>query len=141
MALVWLLHLLTTWMMTGIIWFVQVVHYPLFARVGEANFTQYEGHHTWRTGLVVAPLMLIELATAGLWLWEAPHVAWRWVNLALLGVIWLSTALIQVPLHTRLSQGYDPAAQQRLVRSNWIRTIAWSLRALGLLAFSVARYA
>ena len=34
-VLLLLLHAAATLFMTGLIWFVQVVHYPLFARVGE----------------------------------------------------------------------------------------------------------
>ena len=52
--------------------------------------------------------------------------------MGLLAVIWLSTALIQVPLHQRLGGGFDAEVHSRLVTSNWIRTVAWTLR--GLLA-------
>lgn len=54
----------STLMMTGVIWFVQVVHYPLFAEVGRAEFAQYEASHSGLTTLIVAPLMLVELITA-----------------------------------------------------------------------------
>jgi hypothetical protein len=40
---------------------------------------------------------------------------------------------LQVPLHTRLARGFDPAAHRQLVRTNWLRTLAWTLRALLLL--------
>jgi hypothetical protein len=56
----------------------------------------------------------------------------RWVPVAgavLLAAIWLSTFAMQVPLHGQLAQGFDEAAHTALVRSNWIRTIGWSLRA------------
>lgn len=122
------LHLLTTLMMTGLIWFVQVVHYPLFHKVGTKDFVDYEAWHTRRTGWVVAPLMLTELGT-GLWLlWAQGFLPWTWINLGLLGVIWLSTAVIQMPLHLRLGAGYEAALVRKLVRTNWIRTVAWSLR-------------
>lgn len=49
-------------------------------------------------------------------------------GLALVAVIWLSTALLQVPCHELLCVGFDPAVHQRLVWTNWIRTAAWSLR-------------
>lgn len=29
-----LVHAAATWAMVGLVWFVQVVHYPLFAQVG-----------------------------------------------------------------------------------------------------------
>jgi hypothetical protein len=46
----------------------------------------------------------------------------------LVAVIWLSTALLQVPAHGRLSAGFDAETGGFLVATNWIRTIAWSLR-------------
>jgi hypothetical protein len=80
---------------------------------------------------VVAPLMLAELATALLLLWQAPAglARWQlWLGFALVGLIWLSTFAIQVQQHTILGRGFDQAAHQWLVLSNWIRTIAWSVR-------------
>jgi hypothetical protein len=123
----------STLAMTGIIWFVQIVHYPLFASVGAENFARYEALHATRTGWVVAPLMLVELATALALLWAPLRPATvsapsAWIAAALVGVIWLSTALLQVPIHSQLAQGYDPDLVSRLVATNWIRTIAWTLR-------------
>ena len=40
------------------------------------------------------------------------------------------TALVQVPQHRRLAQGYDAELQRRLVNGNWSRVLLWSLRAL-----------
>ena len=123
--------------MTGLIWFVQIVHYPLFARVGAVEFVGYEQAHQRLTGFVVAPLMLVELATAialAVWLRPAdfpPLLAW--MGLILVGVIWLSTFLIQVPQHEVLGNGFEINAHGLLVASNWIRTIAWTARAALLL--------
>jgi hypothetical protein len=128
-------HLAATLFMTGLIWFVQVVHYPLFAGTGGAEFADYERRHTDLTTWVVGPPMLIEGATAMLLFWYRPArvAAWQlWVGVALLVVIWLSTALVQVPCHEALSRGFDSLVHQRLVQTNWLRTAAWSLR--GLLA-------
>jgi hypothetical protein len=137
-------HCVATLLMVGIIWFVQVVHYPLFDRVGAAAFDAYETRHVEATGYVVGPPMLIEAATA-LWLAvSAPAglpAALAWTGLALLAVIWISTALLQVPEHDRLRAGFEPDAHRRLVRSNWLRTVGWSLRgglAIALLLFGVA---
>jgi hypothetical protein len=49
-------------------------------------------------------------------------------------VIWLSTALLQVPRHRALEAGFDPAAHRALVATNWIRTVAWTARGFLLLA-------
>ncbi len=118
--------------MTGVIWFVQIVHYPLFGGVGETNFAPYEARHTWLTGLVVAPPMLLELATGVALLWRRPEgMSWQEVifGLVLLGVIWASTYLLQIPRHRVLGEGFDTVAHRELVLTNWLRTAAWSLRA------------
>ncbi len=124
------LHLAATLFMTGLIWFVQVVHYPLFANVPGEAFATYAARHQRLTGFVVGPVMGLELATAvGLfWSHDIPRLE-LWAGLGLLGIIWLSTALVQVPRHTRLGQGYDERTIQELVGSNWVRTAAWTLRA------------
>jgi hypothetical protein len=131
--LVFLSHAAATWYMTGLIWFVQIVHYPLFAAVGSEEFSSYEQRHTSLTTWVVAPPMLLEVATAVLLFWFRPPgvSVWQlWVGIILLAAIWLSTFLLQVPCHETLSNEFDEIVHQRLVSTNWIRTIAWSLRGL-----------
>jgi len=126
-----LVHLVSTLMMAGVILFVQVVHYPLKARVGAGAFPGYQRGHTLRTSWVVVPLMIPELASAA-WLAALPPAPTlrplAWTGLALLGLIWLSTALLQAPDHGRLGGGFDDRVHRRLVRTNWIRTAAWLLR-------------
>lgn len=121
-----ILHLLATGFMTGLIWFVQVVHYPLFAAVGQDAFTEYERRHMQRTGAVVGPPMLVEIACA-VWL-ALSGEALALIGLGLLAVVWLSTWGRQVPLHHRLSARADQADMRRLVASNWVRTAAWTAR-------------
>lgn len=124
-------HLVSTLFMVGLIWFVQLVHYPLFARVGERGFAAYELEHARRTGWVVIPPMLLEAASATLLLLAPPAAIGRApfaVGFALLGVVWASTALLQVPRHRQLANGFDRSAHRALVLGNWIRTFAWSAR-------------
>jgi hypothetical protein len=123
--------------MTGLIWFVQVVHYPLFAGVGAAGWTGYAAAHGARTTWVVAAPMLAELAAGvALLRWRPAWLpaSWAWALAALLAVVWLSTALLQVPAHGRLGAGWDAATHARLVATNWLRTAAWTARAAILLA-------
>lgn len=124
-------HLAATAAMAGLIWFVQLVHYPLFAAVGREGFVAYEAAHMKRTSWVVGPLMGIEgvaaLAIAALVRNEV-GLALTIAGLVLLAVIHASTVFFQVPAHTKLAREYDDATQQRLVRTNWVRTIGWSAR-------------
>ncbi|MFM7132827.1 MAG: hypothetical protein ACKO0W_00765 [Planctomycetota bacterium] len=132
-ALVLVLNLVATLYMTGLIWFVQVVHYPLFAAVGEPGFAAYSQRHQSLTTMVVGPPMLLEALTAGLLLLVRPAgiPAWMaWAGVALVAAIWISTAALQIPAHARLSSGLDLAAVRDLVGTNWIRTAGWSLRSM-----------
>ena len=121
-------HAAATLAMAGLIWFVQLVHYPLFPLAAKPSFSTFARQHQRRTSWVVAPLMLVEAATALLLLLRQTG-AWTVAGAALLGVVWLSTALVQVPLHRRLERGFDPASATALVRTNWLRTVAWTGRA------------
>lgn len=132
--MLFLVHFVATVFMTGLIWFVQVVHYPLFASVG-GDFVAYQQAHMRQTALVVGPAMLLEAATAASLLvrrpeWLSPEAAW--LNVVLLAGIWGSTALLQVPAHETLLSGFAPAPHLALVRTNWLRTLLWTARAAGL---------
>jgi hypothetical protein len=48
------------------------------------------------------------------------------------------TFFISVPFHNRLAQGFDYIAIDGLVRTNWLRTLAWTAR-LTLLGFMLWR--
>ena len=127
-----LLQVATTWAMTGIIWFVQRVQYPSFARVDVSSFPEFHAHHSTAVSFIVAPLMLVEAISAIAFLWAPLRVqtTWQiWLGIGLIALIWVSTFLLQVPAHNRLGSGFDEDSWRMLVSSNWVRTIAWSVRA------------
>ncbi len=128
-------HFAATWFMVGLIWVIQVVHYPLFASVGAAGFVRYEQQHTWRMGWLLALPALVEIASAALLVWFRPagvSLGIVLVSGGLLAAVWVMTAAVQAPIHGRLSSGYDEALVRRLVTSNWWRTAGWTGR--GVLA-------
>ncbi len=129
--LVFLVHAAATLYMVGVIWIVQVLVYPSMGSVGADGYAAYHNLHTSRISPIVAPAMIIELLTA-IYLVFAPldEIDYRylWFGLALVLIIWLSTFLLQVPLHEKLAAGFSADVQQRLVLTNWTRTIAWTLR-------------
>jgi hypothetical protein len=135
-----LANLSVTLILVGLIWTIQVVHYPLFARVGAEGWAQFHAEHSARITLLVGPLMLAEVGLA-LWLGVAAPAEQRllaWITAGLVGVAWLSTAFLSVPLHNRLGAAQDLSLIEALVRTNWPRTLAWTLR--GVLLFGwVAR--
>lgn len=131
MEAVLLVHVAATVFMVGVIWFVQIVHYPLFGRVGRDGFAGYSTAHSRLTGLVVGPPMLVEAATAVALAIRPPEGVSFFLpllGLVLLAVVWLSTAFLQSPQHGALGRGFVPNSHRFLVRSNWIRTICWTGR-------------
>lgn len=134
-----LVHFGITSYLVGLIWVIQVVHYPLFREVGSESFPRYERSHTHRISWVVAlPMMAEGICATSLvvLLRSGPLALYAWLGIGLLSVIWLSTATLQMPCHERLSRGFDPMVHRRLVASNWIRTAAWTIR--GAIAFYLA---
>jgi hypothetical protein len=137
MKTVFQIHLFSTLFMIGVIWFAQAVHYPLLGRVGKEAFAAYEKENTRRTGWVVIPVMTGELMTALLLLWRQPEgflLFYACLNVGLLATIWVSTFALQGPYHHRLTRGFDPFTHRSLVKTNWIRTAAWTIRGILLLS-------
>ncbi len=128
MSVILLIHAATTWALVGLIWIVQVVHYPLFSSVGSDRFMEYHARHTRTITWIVAPLMFTELGTAIALLIGNVREPWLLTSFVLLAFNWLSTWWIHVPQHRQLCAGFDEDVCRRLVRSNWFRTISWSLR-------------
>ena len=135
-----IVHVASTLFMTGLIWFVQVVHYPLKALVGPQHFIGYQSAHVERTGWVVILPMLVE-AVSALWLvWNPPpsgHTVLLWVGLLVLVKVWAVTALYSVKGHQQLSAGFDAGAHRMLVSTNWMRTFGWSLRSMLVVYYAV----
>jgi hypothetical protein len=119
--------------LTGLIWTIQLVHYPLFDRVGQEAWRTYEAAHQRAITPLVLPVMLANVGiAAALVLDEATGLTVA--NAALAGTIFAATGLYYGPLHGRLAQGWDPVLHRRLVVLNWLRTAAWSAQTAVALA-------
>ena len=149
MTTLWILiaQIMASTAMATIAWFVQIVHYPLFALLQShgsetPGFTgmspvaaqDYHTENLRRTRPIVRVPMVVEAASAT-WLVFFPPAAVDHgatiLGLVLIVIVILSTALVQVPLHESLRSGDAPLdTVHRLVRSTRIRTAAWTARAM-----------
>jgi hypothetical protein len=124
-----LAHAAATLVLVGLIWTIQVVHYPLFALVGRDGFAAYEAAHSARiTAVIAVPWAVQGLTTAALLL-SRPDGLPRWLVWAaavLAAIPVVVTVLVSVPAHGALAAGFDAAAHARLVGTNWLRTAAWT---------------
>ncbi len=109
--LLFLVHVGATLFFIGLIWTIQIVHYPLFASVGESGYAAYQTSHMSRITYVVAPVMLAGILNADLFrrlsIMSQINRKFFWFGLALVLMIWASTAFIQSPIHGRLAEKFD----------------------------------
>jgi hypothetical protein len=130
MDFLFFLNVISAFLLTGVIWTIQIVHYPSFHYIDKLSFTNFHNFHERRISIIVMPLMLIELITSiALYI----HNMWSIIfalNLLIVGLIWCSTFFVQVPIHSILSKKKDKNLIEKLVNTNWIRTFLWSTRML-----------
>ncbi len=129
----WTLNLASTFFMTGLIWLIQVVHYPLMSYVPDESFSKFHQAHSSRITWVVFPVMLVELLTgAGLFFLFHEQIGFWTATLPFLfsAVTFFGTGLVFVPIHSKLQSGPTDALIKLLVRANWARTLVWSIHAI-----------
>ena len=93
MTIFWI-NVASTWFMVGLIWLIQLVHYPLFSYVGSKEFRIFHENHKIFITPVVGIVMIVELVTSGIIIFQIPNGIPNWtaiVGIILLGVIWFST--------------------------------------------------
>lgn len=118
-----------------LIWLVQLVIYPAFHAIEPAGFRAWHAGYTAAVTWVVAPLMLLQAGLA-VWLWIA-GAGPRWLLVANAGLIllaWGVTFAVSIPCHEALQRELSPRVIDHLVRTNWLRTAAWTLTFLVSLA-------
>ena len=124
------IHLAVTWMLVGLIWVIQILVYPQFRRVAPAEFKAFHFAHCFRIGLIIAPLLFVEITTAAWLLYSGQSTLLFVISIGLIPLIWLCTAVFQAPIHLRLMRVFDARLIQRLILTNWIRTLAWTARGI-----------
>ena len=110
--------------LVGVILMTQIISYPLLSKVKKTNFSYYYNSYTRRISIIVVPLMIFEVlfSIAINITFDNAYIA---ASNILLFIIWGSTFFVQVPIHNKLSFGYSSLLINKLIITNWIRTIAW----------------
>ena len=130
-----LCHLIFTSIMTGVIWVIQIVHYPSFHFIEKELYTAFQKFHMNSISLIVVPVMILELATGVLLLAGNSKNILIIISFSLLILIWAITGIFFSGAHGKLILGYNTLVVDKLVSMNWIRTILWTLKMLLLLGF------
>jgi len=126
-----LTHTLAVFALFGLIWTIQLVHYPMFALIESVHWPRFHRYHSRNITFIVFPLMLIELLTAlQLFLDNPSPIHSIYLGAALCS--WLLTIVIFIPLHNRVANRPEPNLLARLKHLNWLRTVLWSLTAISI---------
>ena len=129
-------HLIFTSIMTGVIWVIQIVHYPSFHFIEKELYTAFQKFHMNKISIIVIPIMLAELITGMmLFLDKSSKSPFLIISFVILVLIWLITGVFFSKAHNELMTGYQELIVNQLVVMNWIRTLLWTLRLLLLTCF------
>lgn len=122
-----LLNVYITIFMFSVILMTQIVSYPLLKNVDNVIFMKYHTFYVSKIFIIVAPAMMFEfiLSFYILYFFKSFDVI---INFLTVALIFLSTILIQVPIHEKLKHAKDNFLIQRLINTNWIRTILWGIK-------------
>lgn len=124
-----LINIFSSFFLCGLIWLVQLVHYPFFLRADRTQFTEHIRFHGFRISFIVLPVMIAELISSlFLTLYSPDFQTIHLFGLIVVLLIWVSTFLLQVPQHAKLVVNFDEKAILKLIHTNWIRTILWSIK-------------
>ena len=108
-----------------LIWIVQVIIYPSFRFIDDSNFTIWHRSYCNLIGFFVLPIMVCQLIqVSSACFFSVGNFIW----LKLIGVLsaWLITFFISAPCHRQLQWGKNLEVIDRLIRTNWWRSILWS---------------
>jgi len=129
-SLLYIFNIAISWGLLVLIWLVQTIIYPALNRIPSKDFVNYHRWYMTRITAIVLPLMIFEVTATIGWLILEPDSHYSIYAAFLLVIVWLSTFMLQVPIHRHLQSGKDAVRIRRLVNTNWIRTIAWTGKSL-----------
>ena len=123
-----IVHAFAVFALFGLIWTIQLVHYPMFKYVEAPHWPRAHTAHSRNMTFLVFPLMLIELLTCLQLVIENGDLI-NIVSLSCCLLTWLFTLVIFLPLHQRVAVRPIPNLLALLTRLNWLRTIVWTISA------------
>ncbi len=136
-SLLSIIHLIFTSFMVGVIWIVQLVHYPSFHYIDFKKYRSFQRFHMEKISFIVVPAMIFELGSGLMLFFFDYKEDWFFIlSMVFLLVIWIITAIFFSKLHGKLANGYVNTVVDSLIKINWFRTLLWTVR-LFLVLYSV----
>ena len=127
------IHIISTSIMVGVIWVIQLVHYPSFKYVNESDYIIFQKYHMSNISYIVFPVMFTELITALIILFFGEKSLFFVLSLICLFLIWVITGVLFTKYHSILKEGKDLMIIEKMIKANWIRALLWTMRLIMIL--------
>ena len=128
------IHFASTAVMVGVIWVIQLLHYPTFHYIEKNNYSQFQKFHMNRISYIVIPAMVIEMLSGIMLVIINDDFI---ISFSLLVCIWIITFVFFTNIHQRLLSKYEMTTVEKLVNLNWIRTVFWTVRLVILFIINI----
>ena len=126
-------HLTSTSIMVGIIWVIQLVHYPSFKYVKDSDYIIFQKYHMSNISYIVFPSMFTELITSLLIFFSGEKSFLFMLSMICISLIWVITGVLFTKFHSTLQKGKDLKMIEKMIKANWIRTLLWTMRLIMIL--------
>ena len=126
-------HITSTSIMVGVIWVIQLVHYPSFKYVKDSDYIIFQKYHMSNISYIVFPVMCTELVTALFIFFSGEESLFFVLSLICLFLIWVITGVLFSKFHSILQTGKDLKIIEKMIKANWIRTLLWTMRLIMIL--------
>ncbi|MAI87886.1 MAG: hypothetical protein CMF98_01970 [Candidatus Marinimicrobia bacterium] len=131
-------HFFLTFFMTGIIWLIQLIHYPSFSFIDKNMYSKFQTFHMNRISFLVGPIMILELLSGFyLLLFFYSESNFFVINFILNILILTMTIIVFGTIHKKLIEGFKFSLFAKLISMNWIRTILWSMKSIFIFLYKL----
>ena len=122
-------NLIISAILLGLILTIHFVHYKSFKFIDIERFIEFHRFHTKNISFLVLPLMTSE-AVLSITICYFYFSILSLANLLLVALIWITTFLLQVPSHNKLSTGKSMPEIKKLISGNIYRVCLWFLKVI-----------
>ena len=136
------LHLVFTWAMTSVSWFIDLIHYPGYRLVSKKRFKEFEVTYLKKSVYLIIPLMVVEGITSILLWYKSYNTALYYpafINFLVLVVTWFLGFRYSLKYHRKLAEDgvLHTKTFVKMAQMHRYRAMIWGVRALGLLFFGL----
>ena len=122
-----IIRLLLDFGLMVLIWMIQRIVYPSFLDYNTENLVVWHRKYISRLNPIVMPLMFGQLGISIYQVTISVNL-YTVLSLGIIVLIWTSTFLQFVPIHSNISKGrVSEKMLKELINKNWIRTALWTL--------------